>query len=50
MLQFIKEEQVKIEKRDLYEKIAQISYIGDIRMNYKVENPRKAKNIVEGSL
>lgn len=32
---------------DAFLSVAQLSYIGDIRMNFKAENPNKVKNIVE---
>ena len=33
----------------LFETLCNFSYKGDIRMRWKMENPNKVKNIVEGS-
>lgn len=39
----------KFKVDDLYEKIALLSYLGDIRRIFHFEDPNKTKNIVEGS-
>jgi hypothetical protein len=35
---------------DLYTTLCSLSYKGDIRMKFKMENPNKVSNIVKGSL
>ncbi|DAZ93594.1 TPA: hypothetical protein N0F65_011778 [Lagenidium giganteum] len=39
----------KFDERDLYMRIAGISYLGDFRMTFG-ENPKKVRNIVEGNM
>jgi hypothetical protein len=34
---------------DVLDRICWFSYKGDIRMRFKMENPKKVRNIVEGS-
>ena len=35
-------------RTEILPQLCQLSYTGDIRMKYKMENPNKVKNIVEG--
>lgn len=39
-----------VDLRDIFLTLCNFSYKGDIRMRWKMENPDKVKNIVEGSL
>ena len=41
---------LEIDIMDIATTICELSYKGDIRMKFKMENPHKVRNIVNGSL
>lgn len=47
MMHYEKTEPISLE--EFFETICAFSYKGDIRMKFKMENPHKVKNLVEGS-
>ena len=47
---FLNVHKIEVSLEELFHTIVGLSFHGDIRMKYKMENPNKIRNLVEGSM